>query len=270
MLSHVFDELGLPRIAQHIFSELLERGPSTARQLAERLTIPRPSVYDNLKVLIAHGLVTERSQESRKIFLVDDVNNIPELLQTKIDTLKSEKDKFERLLPSLLKRTDFVEPKIKFYSGAEGVKQIMNRIIWHHNIEICIMWPIKEMMNVLGTAYLTEINKKRIKNHISLRAIYPRDQKVDLKEFPFLGVGGGHLRQVRLAPKGMNWNMGYSIYGDKVAFFSSQKESFGFVIHSKDFSELTQLQFEAIWHTSSPVRPEPQHTDGFLDTIREV
>jgi sugar-specific transcriptional regulator TrmB len=60
MLDKILHELNLPLQAQKIFTSLLEKGPSTARLVAERLGIPRPSVYDNIKILIQHGLVSER------------------------------------------------------------------------------------------------------------------------------------------------------------------------------------------------------------------
>ena len=48
----------------------------------------------------------------------------------------------------------------------------------------------------------------------------------------------------------MTWDMGYWMYEDKVAFLSSEKEGFGFVIHSKDFANLIKVQFEEIWKVS--------------------
>ncbi len=268
MLDKILQELGLSVNAQMIFKDIIDKGASTARQIAERVDMPRPSVYDNLKVLIQKGLVTERDNEGKKIFSVDDIGNITELLETKIDSLQTEKEHFKKLLPSLLKQTYFVEPKIKFYSGKEGLRQVMNHIMWHRNIETILMWPMNEVARVLGNEYLEELNKKRIKRNISIRGIYPHNSKPDFKKQPFLGVGGKHLRDIRLAPKDMAWDMGYWMYEDKVIFISSQKESFGFVIHSRDFAKLMKTQFEAIWKLSKPVKPEPKYTDAFTDSLK--
>ncbi len=268
MLDKIFQELSLPINTQRVFKDLIEKGPSTARQIAERIGVPRPSVYDNLKILIQKGLATERSEDNKKIFAIDDLGNIPNLLQSRIESLRSEKESFEKLLPTLLQHSDFIEPKIKFYSGKEGLQQVMNHIMWHRNIHTILMWPMSEMARVLGADYLEELNHKRIKRGISIRGVYPNDAKPDFKKYPFLGVGGGHLREIRLAPKDMNWQMGYWMYEDKVAFISSSKESFGFVVHSRDFAKLMKTQFEAIWDISKPVKPEPRHTDVFLKDLK--
>ena len=253
MFTKIFDELGLSAITQRVFSEIVDKGPRTARQLAEGLDIPRPSVYDHLKILIKKGLVVERQEESKKIFSIDDIKNIRELLGDKIKALEQEKKQFEDSLPSLLKKVSFIEPQIKFYSGREGMKQVMNHIMINRDIETLLLWPMSEMMKVLGPEYLEELNIKRVKRNISIRGIWPEDKKLDLKKYPYLGTGKEHLRELRLAPKGITWDMGYWMYEDKVAFLSSEKEGFGFVINSKDFANLTRVQFNAIWQISKPV-----------------
>lgn len=267
MLKKLFDELSLSGNAHRIYMRLLENGTSSARTLAENLGLPRPSVYDNLNVLIQKGLVLEREEGNKKFFQVDDVKNLPRLLSERIDILEQEKKELDSFLPQLLKQTSSIEPKIRFYSGVEGVRQVLNDMLWYKDIETMAMWPISEMVDLLGTEYFEKLNRRRIPQNISIRAVWPESKKVSFKDYPFLGTGGGHLRDLRIGPKGMSADMGYWIYTDKVAFVSSRKESFGFVIHSRDFAEMLKSQFEVLWNISKPIKPAPEHTDAFLDTI---
>jgi len=252
MLTNIFKELGLSETTEKVFNELINNGPSTARHLGEQVGIPRPSVYDHLKILINKGLVMERSEEGKKVFSIDDVHNIQELLQQKIKVLENEKVKFETSLPALLGKMSFVEPKIKFYSGKDGVKQVINHIMLNRNIETILMWPMSEMMKVLGDEYLKDLNERRIQRNIFLRVVWPKDKVLDTGKFPYLGSGEEHLRDLRIAPGGMSWDMGYWMYEDKVAFLSSEKEGFGFVVQSKDFAKLMKVQFEEIWKICTP------------------
>jgi len=251
MFTKVFHELGLSDITQKVFNDLVTNGATTASKLADRVGIPRPSAYDHLKILIKNGLVTERKEEYRKVFQIDDVRNIQELLSDKIKALEIEKKQFELSLPSLLQKVAFIEPQIKFYSGKDGVKQVMNHIMLNRNIETILFWPMSEMMKVLGPEYLKELNDKRVKRNIFIRAIWPKDKILNTDEFPYLKSGEETLRDLRFAPEGMTWNMGYWLYEDKVAFLSSEKEGFGFVVQSQDFSNLMKLQFEEIWKIST-------------------
>lgn len=231
------------------------------------MNIPRPSVYDNLKTLIKNGLAVEQEKENKKIFGVDDLKNLPALIRTKIEKLKAQELDLNRLLPTLTAQIKSFEPKIKFYSGAEGIKQVLNNLLWYRDIETLTMWPISEMVGILGKEYLADLNRKRIRQNISIRGIWPQDKTVNLKDFPFLGVGLGHLRELRLAPKNMTWQMSYWLFADKVAFISSKHELFGFVVQSRDFTTLMKAQFEVIWKISKPTKPQPQYTDVFLKTV---
>ena len=263
----ILREAGISEMASLIYGQLLETGPSSARQLAEKLNIARPSVYDNLKLLMKNGLVVEQEEEHKKIFGVDDVKNLSNLFQSKIEQLKERESELKKLLPTLLKQVKSFEPKIKFYSGSDGIKQVLNNLLWYNNIETLTMWPISEMVNILGKEYLINLNRRRIRQGISIKGIWPQDKAVNFEDYPFLGVGKGHLRELRLAPKGMTWQMSYWLYADKVAFISSQKELFGFVVHSRDFTTLMKAQFEVIWKISKPIQPQPQYTDSFLKTV---
>ena len=71
MFKKLFEDLGLSENTHRYTPTYRERGLSV--MLAEKLTIPRPSVYDNLKILIQKGLVVERYQDNKKLFQVDDL-----------------------------------------------------------------------------------------------------------------------------------------------------------------------------------------------------
>jgi sugar-specific transcriptional regulator TrmB len=268
MFEKIFEELNIPQNSRRVFKDLLESGPSTARKIAERIDIPRPSVYDNLKILIEQGLVTERFGDNKKYFLIDNIENILNLVQNKIDFLSKEKNSLKEILPTLMKNIEHEEPKIKFYSGIDGLKQIITQIMLHRNIDTIIMWPMSEMMEILGKEYLEALNVERIKRNISIRGVWPQDKRLKMKDYPFLGVGKDHLRELRIAPPNMTWNMGYWIFKDKVGFLSSRKEMFGFIVQSKDFTELLKTQFEAMWQISKSLKAEPHHTDVFIDKIK--
>jgi sugar-specific transcriptional regulator TrmB len=267
MLNKLFKEIGLSENTHRVYLNLLENGATSARMLSEHLNIPRPTIYDSLNILKQKGLVIEKKESSKKIFQVDDIKNLPRLIKNKIESLEQEKNDLDLILPELLNKTSSIEPKIKFYSGIEGVKQVMNDMLWYRNIETYTMWSISDILDFLGENFTKELNKQRIRQSIYTKAIWPYNKKVDIRKHPYLGVGEKFYREIRIAPKKISWNMSYWVYADKVAFISSKKETFGFVIHSRDFAELIKTQFKMIWEISKPIKPEPGYTDVFLKTV---
>ena len=267
MIQDILKNIGIPETASRIYLQLLENGLSSARQLAENLNMPRPSVYDNLKILINSNLVVEQDQDSKKLFRVDDVKNISRLMKDRIDSLQQQEKQLKEIIPAISRQGDYLEPKIKFYNGVEGIKHALNDMLWYDNLETLTVWPISEMIKVLGADYLDEHNRKRIRQKISIRAIWPQDKAVKFKQFPFLGVGKNFLREIRLAPPGLTWSMGYWVYADKVAFISSRKESFSFVVHSRDFTEVIKSQFEMVWPQCQKIIVNSSDTASFLKTL---
>ena len=81
MLKESFAELGLSEPSYQVFTTLLEYGPSSAKQISERLGINRPSTYDYLKLLINKGLVIERHEDTKNSFQVDDPKQLTATLK---------------------------------------------------------------------------------------------------------------------------------------------------------------------------------------------
>jgi len=254
MLKDTFIGLGLPETAYRVYLCLVENGASSARKVATDLGIPRPSVYDNLKLLIQKGIVSEREDGNKKVFQIEDPKNLTQLIELKIESLKEQKQEISKIIPELAKHLIAVEPKIKFYAGKEGVRQVLRDLLWYEDLKTYAMWPISEMVEILGAEYIKDFTRRKVSNKLWSYVIWPQDKLIDFKAYPFLGVGWKYLRDIRLAPKGMSWNMSYWLYADKVAFISSRQESFGMVIHSRDFAELILAQFKEIWKVSEPVK----------------
>jgi len=258
--------LGIPNTAISIFNHLWDFDVLSARQISDALGMPRPTVYDNLKVLVNSGFVLEKEIDNKKYFLLNHKEGIFQAIEEKIQTLNKEKEDFEKMFNERQVSIS-TEPKVQFFNGEEGIRQVLKGLLWQSDVETLTMWPISDMVDILGASYLEELNRKRIKKNVSIRGIWPRNKKVNLKEHPYLGVGDKHLRDMRLAPKGLTWDMSYWLYQDTVAFISSERELFGFVVRSKDFANLMKVQFEQIWKISEPIPPQPQYTDKFLESL---
>ncbi len=255
--------LNIPKTAVRIFDHLWDYEQLSARQIAEALGMPRPTVYDNLKILINYRLVLEKDIDNKKYFLLNHKEGILQAVEDRIQELNANLKSFEKLFNER-EVSISTEPKVQFFSGEEGIKQVLKGLLWQSDVETLTMWPISDMVDILGSEYLEDLNRKRIRKNISIRGIWPRNKKVNLRDHPYLGIGGKHLREMRLAPKGMSWDMSYWMYQDTVAFISSKRELFGFVVRSRDFANLLRVQFEQIWKISEQIPAQPKYTNEFL------
>jgi len=235
--------LDLSENEQTVYLSLLTSGATTARVLSSRTGITRPSVYDQLKTLRGLNLIVELEVENKAHFAAADIKNLNALLEDRIDRLEQSRDFLEEALPSLRDSLETVDPKIRFFEGEEGVKQLLKDIMWHGNTTIQIYWPHVQMSELFDRKFLEWFDARRATRKLIVHSLWPRDtQKDDMNLFKTLPED----TQMRL-PKCTAPNMAYIIYDKKVAFISSSAEAFGFITESAEFATLQRMHFAALW-----------------------
>ncbi len=251
MIEDILKVLGVEGGTQRIYLDLLGSGAASARMISQRLSMPRPTVYDGLNDLMNKGLVVSKIEDSKTIFGASDPDTLTQLLDQQTAVIEHGKKLLKEALPSLRKRTKTVEPQIRFFAGQEGIQRIFNDALFYKNIETYSLWPTHKMMDILGTEYLEWHNKRRIANNVSLKALRRHDsRKINFKKYPYMGTRKDDLREIRYTPKSMHFEISYWIYADKVAFVSSSEKPFGFIVQSEEFAKLQLMHFKTLWDIS--------------------
>jgi sugar-specific transcriptional regulator TrmB len=228
-----------------IYLSLLKAGRTTARILCARTGITRPSVYDQLKSLIALGLVVELDIEGKAHFGAADLKYLDALLTDKIDRLEQSRSFLKDALPSLIDSVDTVTPKLRFFEGSEGIKQLLKDIMWHSNITLSIIWPPLEMEKVFEGAFLRWFDERRGVRKLSMHVLRPSEKTPT--PLPFIIDSKDAVADL---PQTQTITMASIIYDSKTAFISSGREAFGFIVESTEFAQLQKLQFEILWRMS--------------------
>lgn len=259
MLEPLLSRLGLDDGEIKTYITLLETGPTTAGALAKSSGIIRVTQYVLLKRLIENGFVLQSLKNSIKLFTALHPDKVASLYEDKIKLLQNDYQQYKKLLPDLKSNhaDKLLVPKFQIFEGVEGLKNVLKDMLLYKNLETQAYWPIKKMVDMLSPDFFRYHNEERIKNNLYTRAIWPKSQAVEIKSHPYLGVGEKFKREIRLAPSEINFTMGYWIYGNKVAFLSSRRESFGYILESSELAEMLLSQFEVIWRISKPIKSEP-------------
>lgn len=269
MLDEIFEKLGLKKEHSNIYLTLLESGVISAGKLAKHLSIPRTTLYGLLNDLTRNGLILQSEKENIKLWQAVNPENIKNILNDKINSLENTRNNFNNILEKLKssQKNDFTSPKFNYFEGVEEMKTMLKNVLLYDNLQTELCWPVQDMTKVLGEEFLYEFNKKRIRNNIYIRVIWPMDKAGDITKDIFLAPGKEVKREVRIAPEGVDFSMGYWAYGNKVIFMSSKKENFGFIVESKELRQLLKTQFEILWNISKPLKEDAEASKKFLDDI---
>ncbi len=256
------------------YLSLLDRGASTAGDLAKYMGVKRSSAYGYLERLLAAGLVSQSMRHGIKLFAAEPGERLQLVHRRKLEELQKQQTAFDKILPELAERSvmNLFRPRLQFYEGQEGVQRLNLDILEYQDLESYTMWPIKSMRDIMTPDFLYYHNKMRIRKNISIKAIWQRDQAIDFAKNapPDLGSGGRYIREIRLAPDPMKFTMGYWIYANKVAFLSSRSESFGFLIESAELTEILLSQHRTLWEISERVEIKPKGAQLFFDEVDEI
>jgi HTH-type transcriptional regulator, sugar sensing transcriptional regulator len=254
-ISAALRRIDLSEGEQTIYLSLLRQGRATPRMLADRTGLTRPSVYDQLKTLVSLNLVVELDMEGKAHFAAADIKHLDELLLDKIDRLEQSRQFLIDSLPGIQDSLDTVVPKIRFFEGVEGLKQLMKDVMWHDNITLTAIWNEDEMNHIYDAAFLRWWNERRIVRGIKIvwqvPALVSKRSSGTAKTktatttnaLTFYDDTLDDIVKL-LHPK--QPAMTCLIYGSKVACISSQTEAFGFIVESAEFAYLQRMSFMSL------------------------
>ncbi len=269
-LNNTLIALGFTEEEIRTYSALLEHGSITVGALSKKSGIVRSSLYGILKRLQDGGLATQTLKDGLKLFMAQDPEKISQLFEQKIEELQHKHELYQTIIPALRAKrsSNVLKPTFQLFEGEEGMRNILKDMLLYRDMETQSFWPIKQMVDVLSPDFFRYLNKVRIESNLYTRAIWPQKQMLDVAKHPYLGVGEEFRREIRVAPPEINCSMGYWIYGNKVAFISSRREAFGFIIESAELVEMLLTQFEVIWKLSQPLKVNKEATNSFIKEIK--
>jgi len=271
MLEELLSSLELDRDEIGIYCELLDSGALTAGVLAKKLGLARPTLYGILQRMHDKGVVARSLKAGVRTFSAESPQKLSQLFQKRIEALENRHRQYKLLLPELEAKytSQLIKPKFYLYEGVEGVQQVLKDMLTYRDAQTFAFWPIKSMIGMLSPDFFRYHNKERIRNNLFTRAIWPVEEVVAIKDHPYLGWGEDFKREIRVAPPGIDFTMGYWAYRNKAAFLSSRAESFGFIIESAELTDMLKAQFDVIWSIARPLPFDKKDVDGFLRELQQ-
>lgn len=273
MLNGIFETLGFKEEEAKTYLALLDSGASTASDLSARLGVPRPTIYGYLEKLVAAGLVTEDSQRNAKLFAAQSADRLRLLYRKKIHHLRSREKMLDTIIPELDARsgTGFLRPRMNFFEGRRGLETALDDMLASPpGTMTTSFWPARLTMDILGTDYWQRHNARRIQRDIHLSGIWPRTQGINISTHPFMGWGAEQKSELKYAPLGIDFAMGYWIYGNKTIFLSTRTETYGYTLESADMAQMMRAQHAILWKTSEPVPYDKALVHGFIRELQSA
>lgn len=235
-IKQVLEQLGLKDKKADVYLSALELGSATVIEIAKKAGIKRTTCYDILFDLIKSGLVFETSKGKKRLFIGEDPEKIKKDLENK-------EKLFSDILPHLksIYNVSGVKPKIRFYEGKEGLKEVYDDILKYSG-EL-LAFASEDVLRILGKEWLEGYVKRRVEKNISVRAIVPEAEMI--RDFI-------SKRETLSTIKFINrekypFSIEINIYGHQKVALMSSKEGVGLIIEGGEIYKTMKSIFELLW-----------------------
>lgn len=243
------EQLGLEKKEAQIYLYLLTNGPSSPTEIANATGIKRPNIYGHVKILEQQGLIHYQLINKRKRIAAAAPSKLAELLQEKLQLAKL-------IIPKLARGTESgFKSKITFYQGKRAMINLFNEALEMKGRELLGFWSAKDMDKILDKKTIERFIVKRLKKGIALKTLHPIEKESFYSD-EIHTEKGKRLTQIAYTPDKYTFSLSMQIYDDTVAFYSSQKESYGFKVESREFTQVMRVLYEIAWEHSGKLNVE--------------
>jgi len=237
--------IGLSNKEAKIYLACLELGPTNIQNIANKTNIKRSTVYEILENLKEKSLMHVTTKGKRKQYLASEPENL-------LQTIKEKERALKEILPQLksINNIGFAKPKITFYEGKEGLRDIYMEALKSSTNNADWISPMKSVLETVGTEWMEHYVELKVKKNYWIRSIHVSDLLIDSYRYQDPTTFKKTLRDVRFSPKNMQIPNAIGIYDNKVAVLSSRKEGFGFIIESEDYAQSMRELYSLLWDKS--------------------
>lgn len=231
-----------------VYLALLELGTQPASTVARKAGLKRGHTYNVLTLLMQKGVVQEFEKKGVRTFTCTRPAGLLSLLERRADDLEGVKRQLLQSLPLLegIINPQAIQPKVRFYQGIEGIKQIYeDTLLFPHRD----MYALGDFDHFFPRENSPELNDwmwrycdRRAKAGIRYVGIVNKSATTDLA----FRKRKGQKRVFKML-EGIDLPVEVNIYGDRVAIISSSKDMVGLIIEDAPTADTLRNFHQAVW-----------------------
>lgn len=249
-LAQELEKIGLTKRESLVYLQLLKLGPMTPTQIAVKTELKRPNIYDVIKSLGVKGLIHYQFSKKSRLIAASSPKNL-------LDVAKQRFEHAKLLLPELqnLDREQSFQSNITFYQGRKAMQELYKGYANAKKKEAWHLISQHDLNNMVGEEFMNAIIKKRLQRGIKLRSLRPvgKDSESVYPEQSQTEYGRA-LTEVAYIPPEYTFSLSMLIYDDKTFFSSSKREGFGFLVESREFTQVMKMFYKNLWEHSGKLK----------------
>lgn len=240
-------EFGLTEIEARVYQAGLALGSRPASVIAQKSGLKRGHAYNVLNALMQKGIVQEFVKGGVKNFTFSPPSSLLAMLNMREEELRSTKERLESIMPELenIRSQLTTQPKVRFYPGLEGIKEIYEDMLRVPNSEIlCFIdfenaWSSQDSK---GAEFASQFVRRRAERNITWVGILTENETGTqaMSRRP-----STHRRAKTV--KGLSFPAEISVYESKLSFVGTRDDIIGVVIENESIAQAVRNLFQYLW-----------------------
>ena len=249
-------DLGLTDVEASVYQSALALGSRPASVIAQKAGLKRGHAYNVLHSLMEKGIVQEFVKNGVKNFTCSPPSSLLSMLENRERELAQQKQRLEQVLPELesLRNPLAAQPRVRFYQGFEGLKEIYDDMLRVPESEILALVDLQYAWTDSreeGHEFVRSFIRRREERKIVWRGICVASEESDRQ----VRARPAKLRQMKMI-QGVNCPAEVAVYSNKVAFTSTHSELVGVLIENEPIAKTITAVLEKLWSILPDYNPE--------------
>lgn len=224
-----------------IYLALLKLGHGTVSEITRVANVSRTYGYMILDSLSARGLASVSGKEPKQEYIAESPNKLFKYLEGELEIQKKLLGQVKELLPDLVVLHNVENrPKIRFYEGIEGIKEVYEDTLTTKG-ELMGFASYEELHHAMPH-YFPDYYERRAKKGIFGRGIITDTPEGRVRS----RLNDKEAREIRFVPKEYYFFPEIDIYDDKI-MIASWREKLGIIIESGEIADAMKKIFKLAW-----------------------
>lgn len=238
------EELGLSANEVKVYMASLELGAATAQQLAAKAAVVRPTAYVAIGGLVKRGLMSSHTRGKKQFFQGERPEVLLSFIEKEKKRIVASEQKLKTIIPELhaLISVAGARPEIGYYEGVEGLETMRAVLFAGKATELFVIGSPEKYAKSIPEESVYVQNVRLEKSRIKIKQIVLFDKKKPKAE-----VGGSTWRYLKVDKLESGEA---AIFGDYVSLIVYLEKPYGFLLKSKEISQVLKKLFDAAWISS--------------------
>ena len=225
-----------------IYMALLKIGKGTVSEITRSAGVGRTYGYPILAQLTSQGLVGISGKKPKQEYFAESPRVLFDYMENRLKSEKNFTKELKEALPELLAIHNVEDrPRIRFYEGLEGIKNVYDDTLTSKEKVVRGFLAYDELFKTLPN-YFPEYFKRRAEKGVVGKAIATETEEGRNRE----RKNKDEARELIFVPKKYYFYPEIDIYDNKV-MIASWREKLGIIIESDEVADAMKKIFELAW-----------------------